>query len=122
MNEDSQIVRKRSAPTSQLQLPKDPMTIRLLAIASLALFAIATPAHAAKTKKGAKGSSRALAHLDKDQNGTIDGKEATRAQAVYAALAALDADHNGQLSDSEIAAAKIAPAGKGKSGKKKKAQ
>ena len=97
------------------------MTIRLLTIASLALFGISSPAHAAKGKKGAKGS-RALAHLDKDQNGAIDGKEATRAQALYAALAPLDTDHNGQLSDSEIAAAKVTASGKGKGAKKKKAQ
>ena len=92
------------------------MTIRLLSVVALALFGIAAPAHAGKAKKGAKGG-RALAALDKDHNGAIDGKEATRAQAVYAALAALDSDHNGQLSDSEIAAAKVVA---GKGGKKKK--
>lgn len=96
--------------------------IRILAFASLALFVIAVPAQAAKGTKGKKGArpGRVLARFDRDHNGKIDGKEATRVQAAYAALAKLDTDHNGELSESELAAAKI-PAG-GKGGKKKKTQ
>lgn len=88
--------------------------IRLLALASLALFVVVAPAQAAKGAKGKKGANpgRVLARFDRDHNGTIDGQEVAHVQAVYAALATLDTDHNGQLSDSEIAAAKI-PAAKG---------
>lgn len=97
------------------------MTIRLLTIASLALFIAAAPAQAGgKGKKGA-GSARVLQHIDRDHNGVIDGKEATRATAMYAALYALDTNHDGQLSSEELAAAKIPTDTKGK-GKKKKTQ
>lgn len=98
------------------------MILRTLAITSLALFVVAAPAQA-KGKKGKKGgaSSKVLSHLDKDHNGTIDGAEATKAQAIYAALYALDTNHDGQLSESELAAAKIQAGGK-KGGKKKKTQ
>ena len=95
------------------------MILRTLAITSLALFVIAAPAQAGKGKAGKKGgSSRVLARLDRDHNGTIDGAEAAKAQALYGALYALDTNHDGQLSESELAAAKIQAGGKG--GKKKK--
>lgn len=98
------------------------MILRLLTITALAIFGIATPAQAAKGKKGKKKgvqSEQVLARFDRDHNGKIDGKEATRVEGVYAALAALDADHDGKLSESELAGAKVgtAPA---KGGKKKK--
>jgi hypothetical protein len=100
------------------------MNIRILpiALASIALLGISAPAHAGKGKgkKGAGNSARVLSHLDRDHNGVIDGKEATRAEAVYAALAALDTDHNGQLSESELAAAKIPTGDAAKGGKRKK--
>ncbi len=95
------------------------MTLRILTIASLALFVIAAPAQAAKGKKGKKGadSGRVLSRFDRDHNGTIDGTEVARVQGAFAALATLDTDHNGQLSESEIAGAKITAT---KGGKKKK--
>ena len=100
------------------------MNIRILpiALASIALLSISAPAHAGKGKgkKGGGDPARVLGHLDKDHNGAIDGKEATKAQAIYAALYALDTDHNGQLSESELAAAKIPTGDAAKGGKKKK--
>ena len=95
------------------------MIIRILTLASLALFVAAAPAQAAKGKKGKKGadSGRMLARFDHDHNGTIDGTELAKLQGAFSALGALDTDHNGQLSESEVAAAKITA---GKGGKKKK--
>jgi hypothetical protein len=100
------------------------MNIRILpvALASIALLGVSAPAFAGKGKgkKGAGNPARVLAHFDKDHNGVIDGKEATKAQAVYAALYALDTNHDGQLSESELAAAKIPTGDAAKGGKKKK--
>lgn len=93
------------------------MILRLIALASLALFLTPATTEAAKGNKGKKGGSRMLSRFDRNQNGTIDGQEVARVQAAYAALAALDADKNGVLSESELAAAKV-PAG-GRRGKKK---
>lgn len=95
------------------------MIIRILTLASLALFVAAAPAQAAKGKKGKKGgdSGRVLARFDHDHNGTIDGAEVARLQGAFSALATLDTDHNGQLSESEVSSAKITA---GKGGKKKK--
>src|SRR4051812_15752675 len=98
------------------------MILRLLSITALALAIVSVPAYAAKGNKAGKGagkSGRMLARFDTDHNGTIDGEEVARLQAVYAALVALDTDHNGTISESEAAAAKI-PVGKrgGKGGKK----
>src|SRR5258707_13695166 len=98
------------------------MTTRILpiALASVAILGLAAPAHAGKGKKKAADTAKVLAHFDKDHNGVLEGKEATKAQAVYAALATLDTNHDGQLSDSEIAAAKIPTDATGKGKKKKK--
>ena len=99
------------------------MTTRILpiALASVAILGLAAPAHAGKgKKKGGPDTAHVLAHFDKDHNGVLEGKEATKAQAVYAALATLDTNHDGQLSDSEIAAAKIPTDATGKGAKKKK--
>ena len=100
------------------------MHIRILpiALASIAVLGLSAPAHAGKGKKGGAQPGRVLAHLDRDHNGTIDGKEARRAQSLYSALASLDTDHNGQLSDSELAVAKVPAGGQGKGRKKKASQ
>lgn len=99
------------------------MIIRLLTVASLAFALAAAPAEAAKPgKKGTKGanSGRLLSRFDRDHNGTIDGQEVARVQAVFGALAALDTNKDGQLSESELASVKIPEGrkGAGKAGKK----
>ena len=102
-----------------MMVKRSAMTAALLMGAALTAWAVQAPAQAAKGTKGAKGgakSGRLLARFDRDHNGTIDGQEVERLQAVYDSLAALDIDHNGKLSESEISAAKI-PVGK-KGGKK----
>ncbi len=98
------------------------MTIRILpiALATLAVLGFAAPAQAGKGKKGGAQAERVLGRLDRDHNGKIDGKEATRAEAIYAALAPLDTDHNGQLSESELSAAKVPTPDTATAGKKKK--
>lgn len=100
------------------------MITRLLVLSSIALFGITAPAHAGKGKKGKKGPDAGvvLARFDRDNNGKIDGKEATRLAGLYAALATLDTDKDGKLSESELAAAKIDSSAAAKGGKKKKAK
>jgi hypothetical protein len=92
-----------------------------IALASITLLGFSTPAHAAKGKKRG-GQGHLLSRLDRDQSGVIDGKEAKRAQAMYAELAALDTNKDFQLSDAELAAAKVPAATPGAKKTGKKAQ
>jgi hypothetical protein len=88
------------------------MIIRLLTVGSLAFALAAVPAEAAKPgkeRKGGKGAGvgRMLNRFDRDHNGTINGEEVARVQAIFASFTALDTDKNGQLSESELASVKI---------------
>ena len=98
------------------------MHIRIFSIvAPLTLVFAATPSAEAarnKNKRAERQSAMMLGRFDRDNSGTLDGKEGTRVKGLYNALKQLDTDKNGELSDSEIAAAKVEKP-KGKAGKGK---
>jgi hypothetical protein len=92
-----------------------------LLTAITATFLMTAPADAAKkdrANRGDRASANMLGRFDRDNNGSLDDKEAGRVRQLFSALKKLDADNSGDLSESELKAAKVAEPRKKRAAKK----